>query len=155
MPFSGIPEGESLIEGRFDYTMRNKPISAGHTKTGAYVGGDRKLDAWFRVKGFREFSETNSSEPSVQLQIICLFLAVIGRRKWGFRATVVSGAFPMSVPLKRDAYSELPDGVEYNNVAWKLLKPLYGMGTACKDWCETIRDFLANVCGGWGGISLP
>ena len=36
-------------------------------------------------------------------------------------------------------------------MAWKLLKPLYGLSTACKDWYETMRDFLAAECGGGGG----
>ena len=56
----------------------------------------------------------------------------------------VSGEFLRSGPLKRDTYAKLPDGVEKDNVARKLLKPSYGLCTACKDRCETIRDFLAN-----------
>ena len=31
IPFSGIPEG-SLVEGRFVYTVGNRPISAGREK---------------------------------------------------------------------------------------------------------------------------
>ena len=33
-------------------------------------------------------------------------------------------------------------------MAWGLLRPLYGLSTACKDWCKTIRDFLIYECGG-------
>ena len=69
-PCSGIPEGESLIAGRFVYTMGNKPIAAGRKKTGAYVGTNRKLDARFCVKVRREFVESNASAPTVQLQIM-------------------------------------------------------------------------------------
>ena len=61
----------------FVYTVENKPISDGRTKTGSYVGGNRKLDAGFRVGGFQEFAETNASAPSVQLQRIQVDLAVI------------------------------------------------------------------------------
>ena len=35
----------SLIEGRFVYAVKNKPLAAGYAKTDAYVGGNRKLDA--------------------------------------------------------------------------------------------------------------
>ena len=38
-------------------------------------------------------------------------------------------------------------GVANSNIARKLLKPLYGLSTACKDWYKTIRDFLAKECG--------
>ena len=34
VPFSEIPEGGSLIEGRFAYTIKNKPIADGRKKTG-------------------------------------------------------------------------------------------------------------------------
>ena len=32
------------------------------------------------------------------------------------------------------------------------IKPLYGLSTACRDWCEAIRDFLENVCVCVGGV---
>ena len=114
----------------------------------------RKLDARFRVNGFQEFVEVNASAPTAQLQGIRLFLDVIVSRKWNFRATDVSRAFSSSVPLKRDACLELLDGVEKDNVARKLLKPLYGLSTACKDWYNTIRDFLSHEFGG-GGSYFP
>ena len=38
--------------------------------------------------------------------------------------------------------------VEKGNADWALSKPLYGMSKARKDWCETIRDFLEEECGG-------
>ena len=44
--------------------------------------------------------------------------------------------------------------MEKDNVTRKLLNPLYGLSTACKDWYETIRDFLSNECVGWGVTSL-
>ena len=137
----------SLIEGRFVYTRENKPISDGHTKTGACVEENRKLDSRFRVKCFQEFVKTNESAPTAQLQIVRLLLAVIGYRKWNFRAVDVSRAFLRSVASKRDTFAKLPDVVEKDNVSWKLLKPLYGLSTACKDWCETILDFIAQECG--------
>ena len=90
---SEIPDGESLIGGRFVYAVENKPISACHPKTGAYVGENRKLSAILCVKSFQEFSETNSSAPTVQLQIVRALLAVIAYRKCNFRAMDVSREF--------------------------------------------------------------
>ena len=83
----------SLIEGRFVSAVGNKPISAGHTKTSAYVDENRKLDAILRVKGFREILDANASAPTVQLQSIRSVLAVIAYRRWDFRAMDVSRAF--------------------------------------------------------------
>ena len=57
-------------------------------------------------------------------------------------------AFLRSEPLGRDTYVKLPEGVEEGNAAWELLKPLYGLSTACKGWYKTIRNFLIDECGG-------
>ena len=46
--------------------------------------------------------------------------------------------------LKRGNYPKLPLGVGKGNVDFGLLKPLYGVIADCKDWRETIRDFLAE-----------
>ena len=134
----------SLTQGRFFYAMTNKPISAGHTEKGTYVDENRKLDSGFCVKGFQEFAEPNASAPKVQLQIARVVLAVIVYRRRNCRALGVSGSFLRSGPLKRDAYAKPHDVVEKDNIARKLLKPLYGMGTACKDWRKAARDLLAN-----------
>ena len=134
----------------------DKPISDGYAKTGAYFGENRKVGAVFCVKFFQELSETNASVPTVQLQSIRAVLAVIAYRKWDFRAVGVSGAFLRSGHLKRDAYATLPDGVEKDNISWELLNPLYGMSTACKDWCEIVRDCISEDWRwGWGGGLLP
>ena len=101
---------ESLIEGIFVYTVTNKPISAGSTKTRAYVGENRKLDTGFHAKGFQEFAEPNASAPTVQLQSIREALAVIAYRRWNFRAMDVSRAFcgsgPLNVTLMRSPQRE-------------------------------------------------
>ena len=98
----------SLIDGRFVFTIKNKPISVGHKKTGAYLDENRKLDAGFYVKGFREFAESNAYATTVQFQSIRLLLAVIAFRKWDFRAMDVSRAFMRSEPFKRGTYVQLP-----------------------------------------------
>ena len=105
------------------YAMENAPISAGRKKAVSYVDENRKLDARFCVKGFREFVEPNASAPTVQLQRIRLRLAVIAYLKWNFRVMDVSGAFLRSGLLARQAYTKLPRGKEEDNVAWDLTKP--------------------------------
>ena len=55
MPFPGVPEG--LLIGGICLLRKNKSISAGHAKTGAYFGENRKLDTWICVTGFQEFAD--------------------------------------------------------------------------------------------------
>ena len=128
---------------RFVCAVNNKPIPAGYTKTGAYVGQNRKLDAWFRVKCFQWFVETNASAPMVQLQSIRVVLDVIAYRKWNYREMDVPKAFLRRGALERETYSELPGGVETKNISCGLPKPRYGLITACQYWYVTIRDCLS------------
>ena len=93
--FSAIPDGV-LNRRHIFYIAENKPTPAGYATTGAYVGGNRKLHAGFRVKGFQEFAETNASAPTVQLQRIRVALAVFAYRKWNSRTMDVPRAFPRS-----------------------------------------------------------
>ena len=144
--FFGNPGWKSLIEGRFAYAVEISRFPPAAPKTGAYADANRKSDAGFCVKGFRYFSETNASAPTVQLLRIRAVLDVIVYRKWNFRATDVSRSFSRPGPLKRDAYARLPRGVEKPSTDRNLLKPLYGLSTACKYWYKTIRGFLANEC---------
>ena len=58
------------------------------------------------------------------------------------------GAFLRSEPFERAAYVKLLRGAEEANVAWELLEPLSGLSTACTDWYKTLRNFVANKCGG-------
>ena len=53
IPFAEIPNGASVIEGRFVYTIKINPFG-GCEKTGANLDENRKLDAGFRVKGSQE-----------------------------------------------------------------------------------------------------
>ena len=92
-PFSGIPVGESLIEGRFVYNARNKLISPVCAETGACVYGDIKLGARRRVKGVRSVSIGNLSSPTIQLQIFRMCLSVNAYRKCDFISMDVSGPY--------------------------------------------------------------
>ena len=92
--------------------MGNKPISAGHAKTGEYVGENRKLYDMSCVKGPQEFAETNASSPTVPLQIIRVVLGVIAYRKWDFRAMNVSRTLLRSEPLKSETCAKPPQWAE-------------------------------------------
>ena len=134
IPFSGVPEGGSLIEGGFVYTIKNEAISTGHKRNGAYIDENRKLDAIFCVKGRRDFAGPTESPPTVQLQSLRLWIAVIAYRKWDFRVTGAPMAFLRSEPLKRDTYPQLPKVADGDTVGCELSKPMYGLSTTCKDW---------------------
>ena len=91
--FRKFRRGGSLIDGRFVYTMKNKPIAVGHKKTGAYVEENMKLDARFRVSGFQEFADANASAPTGQLQRIRVRLALISYRNGILGRLVFLGHF--------------------------------------------------------------
>ena len=123
-------------------------MGSGHSNTGGYVGENRKLDAGLRVKGFHEVLETNASAPTVQLRSIRVVLAVIAYIKWNSREMDVSMSFLRSGPLKRETYAGISNVVEKENVAWGLLKPMYGIITSREVGRKSSRDFLEEERGG-------
>ena len=80
--------------------MGIKPNAADHTKTGDYVGENRKLDARLCAKRFHDFAEKNAAAPTVQLQRMRTLLSVIAYRNRNFRVMDVLRAFLMSGPVK-------------------------------------------------------
>ena len=75
-------------------------------------------------------------------------LAVIAYRKRNFRAMGVSRALLRSGTLERDVYAQVPRWVEKGNIAWDLLKPVYGLDTAGNDLGGNMRNILAKECVG-------
>ena len=46
-----VPKDEVCITGWFVYTMKNEPLQAGRSKTGAYIDHERRLDDRFFANG--------------------------------------------------------------------------------------------------------
>ena len=53
-----------------------------------------------------------------------------------------------SKSLGLEIYAAPPLFAEENpDARWELLKPLYGLATARKEWCDALRGFLTDL--GW------
>ena len=63
-------------------------------------------------------------------------------------------AFLKSKPLGRNIYEAPPLFEAGNPGAWRnLLKPQYGLETACREWYETLGNTLTDLGGGGGDIA--
>eukprot|EP00397_Hematodinium_sp_SG-2012_P063731 GEMP01088629.1.p1 GENE.GEMP01088629.1~~GEMP01088629.1.p1 ORF type:complete len:287 (+),score=34.28 GEMP01088629.1:119-862(+) len=74
---SSLPKNTLIIDGRFVYAMKNKPVSKIEDMTGAHVDLERKSDARLCARGFREqdkyyLDEIASCEESSQCIVVGL-----------------------------------------------------------------------------------
>ena len=76
-----------IIDGRFVYTMKNKPVSSIEEMAGAHVDLNRKVDARLCARGFRETMTENVSAPTVDIATIRVALGIIPIIKMGFQSS--------------------------------------------------------------------
>ena len=125
---SSLPKHTLIIDGRFVYAMKNKPVSKIVDTTGAHVDLERKLDARLRARGFRETMTENVSAPTVDIATIRVALGITPIKKWNFRVTDISRAYLQAHNLERTVILQPPKGVENDpEIGWKCIKPIYGL----------------------------
>ena len=56
-----FPRGGVCIDGRSAYTIKHKPLEAGHKRTESYIDGRRPSGPRFCVRRYQEDVETNDS----------------------------------------------------------------------------------------------
>ena len=127
-----VPKEEACIDGRFVYTINHKHSKSGHTKQG-HIGNRRRLAGRFCVKSPQGEIGEETPPPESTVGGLGVSLSVVSYRTWSCRVAGVSGAFLKSKPLVRNIYAETPLFPEINPDAMcDLLKPLYGLATACR-----------------------
>ena len=137
-----------LREGRFVYTIKNKPIADGHKNKGIVRRRESEIIREFRVGRLQEFANKNTSTPTIQLQSLMICLAAIAYRRRNFRTMDVSRASFKLKPLVTETYIQLPQEIEKGNVSRKLTEPVSGLGETGSERGQTVRNFLTNGCGG-------
>ena len=82
-----------------------------------------------------------------------VYVSSVAYRKWVFRVTDVTSAYLKSTPSGRDIYAVPPlfaGGSPYERR--ELLKPLYGLLAACKEWYGKLQNSPVSI--GWEATLL-
>ena len=124
--------GQKVISSRWVLTQKTKGSKLIHK-------------ARLVARGFEETTLIQSDAPTVEKSSIRLFFAVAMAHGWTFQSLDVKAAFLQSNSLDRVVYIKPPRDIRKPGIIWKLLKPLYGINDAGRQWYFTVTEFLVHV----------
>jgi transposase InsO family protein len=113
--------------------------------------------ARFTPKGFRQkhgvdFFETYARTG--QYKTLRVFLSLMAKWDHELAQFDVPTAF-LNAPVEEDIYMELPEGFEQPGMVCKLLKSLYGLRQAPRNWDRLIHAFIMRELGFKATVSDP
>ena len=106
---------------------------------------DGTMKARFVVKGFQEQKVFQSDSPTASRESLKLYLSVVANEKWTLKSYNVRSAFLQSNTLKREVFVKPPPEKAKPGFVWKLIKPVYGLIDASRQWFLTIKNHLETL----------
>jgi hypothetical protein len=133
------PKGTNLVSTKWVFTVK--------------VKADNTLDrfkARLVARGFSQIYGIDYFEtfaPTVRMDILRMFLAIAAKNDWELTHMDIKNAFTES-PLKEKIYLSPPQGVDVQKGhALRVLRSLYGLKQAARDWNSTCRQYLIEKLG--------
>jgi hypothetical protein len=139
MPLQNVPKGIRLIQTRYVFVKKIDEK------------GNRKFKARLCAKDFRKkYLENEEDEkqrmenyaPVVRTKNVRLIICIATIHGMHIFQFDVDAAFLNAEYSRIDVYVRPPPGYYPSGIAWRLLRPLYGMQDAPKEWYECLVKFL-------------
>ena len=104
---------------------------------------DEGVKARLVARGYEETNDIVSDSPTMTKSSLRIILALAASNRWQVETTDIKSAFLQGVDIDRDVYVKPPReaNVEKNKI-WKLLKCLYGLKDASRQWYGRVIDEL-------------
>ena len=97
------------------------------------------------LKGFTEcLDRIDKESPVVSQEVIEVFLSVASISGWTPKSIDIKTAFLQGKPLEREIFIRPPTG-NVKGKLWKLLKPVYGLQDAPKQWYLRVKTQLIEA----------
>ena len=97
------------------------------------------------VKGITEsLDRIDKESPVVSREVIKVFLSVASISGWTTKSIDIKTAFLQGKPLEREIFIPSPTG-NVKGKLWKLLKPVYGLQDAPKQWYLKVKTELIKA----------
>lgn len=114
-------------------------------------GEEDKLKSRFVPKGFQMREGIDYTEvfaPTLKYTTLRIFLSLVANMDYELVQLDVSNAF-LNATVKEDVYTRLPEGFrdEDDTFVLKLLKALYGIHQAPREWYLLVRVFIVKEMG--------
>lgn len=131
------PKDTNLISTKWVFTVKTEPD-----------GSLERFKARLVARGFSQtYGEdyTDTFAPTVRIDTLRVFLAMVAAENLECRQYDIKNAFTEAT-LKEKIYISAPDGVPVENGhSLRLLKSLYGLKQAARDWHIVCRNYLRKL----------
>ena len=128
-----LPEGKSLVKGRWVYNLKDGP------------NGVEIFKARYVAKGFTQVQGLDYFEtfsPTVKMSSVRAVMQIAAEYGLSISQMDVKTAF-LNAPIDCEIYVEQPRGYEKpGGLVCRLKKSLYGLKQSGRNWNNTLHDFL-------------
>ena len=94
------------------------------------------------ARGFQEIAEFPKDSPTIKKPTLRTILTIAASKQWEITATDIKSAFLQGSDLKREVFVKPPKEAGQKGKLWKLIKCLYGLKDASKNWYEKVAKKL-------------
>ena len=118
----------------------------GHvTTTWVLTEKGTEIRARLTARGFMEDDEVPKDSPTMHKSSLRMVLALAAARNWTIETSDIRSAFLQGNKLDRDVYVKPPKEAGLKDKLWKLIKCLYGLRDASKQWyCKVLNILKKN-----------
>jgi hypothetical protein len=136
-----LPQNRTIVKGKWCYAIKRDSEGNITRHKARYVA-----KGYSQVKG-KDFEETYS--PTVKMTTLRTLIAFAAQQDQHIKQMDIKTAY-LNAPISEEVYLQQPPGFEQkdNNgktLVCKLLKSLYGLKQAGRNWYHTLRDYLISL----------
>ena len=99
------------------------------------------------ARGFEESIQVQTDSPTGNRETLRLLIALAASQGWEIKTVDFSNAYLQGEKLKREVYMEPPPEAKKPGKIWRLLKSVYGMNDAGRQWFFRVRSAMLDM--GW------
>ena len=108
--------------------------------------GKMKVKARLVLRGFEENINFRTDSPTCRRESVRILLFILSNYKWELKSIDFKTAFLQGNQIKREIYILPPKETHTDtNKIWKILKPVYGLLDAPREWYLRLRSELESL----------
>ena len=112
------------------------------------LGDIKGVKARLVARGNEEKNEVRTDSPTIGKPTLRIQFALAAQYGWKVECSDVTAAFLQGEKLSRDVYVTPPPEAQEEGKIWKLLKPVYGLDDACRNFylkaAEKLMEYGCN-----------
>ena len=97
------------------------------------------------ARGYEEEEDIQSDSPTLSKAGLRMITAVAASKQWTIQTTDIKSAFLQGSKLTRKVFIKPPKEANVTNQLWELMKALYGLKDASRQWYFRVREKLMKL----------